>query len=214
LNDAQDDTDEGTAFAKNASSPADVASFFQDNYPRLTTNDTDAINTQYPLMAPLPKHAPYFPSAAAAYGETTFTCVGNYISQTFATMNDPYKVWNYRYNVLQPSNVANGLGVPHVSESPAVFGLGNVHDDINSSYKDLNAEIIPVMMSYWISFVRDLSPNRYKYGPAPHWESFGDGKDGGRRLKLQTNATAMELIPQDQVKRCEFWKELAVTMEQ
>ncbi|TVY83864.1 Lipase [Lachnellula suecica] len=209
-----DDTDEGTAFAVNASSPADTASFFQDNYPHLTTNDTDLINAQYPLMAPLPKHAAYFPSAAAAYGETTFTCVGNYISQTFATINDPYKVWSYRYNVLQPSNVAAGLGVPHVSESPAVFGLGNVNDDVNSSYKTLNAEIIPVLMNYFISFIRDLSPNRYKYTDAPHWENFGDGKDGGRRLKLQTNATAMENIPQDQVQRCEFWRGLAITMEQ
>ncbi|TVY53922.1 Lipase 3 [Lachnellula cervina] len=209
-----DDTDEGTYFATNASTPADVASFFQNNYPRLTSTDTDAINAQYPLLAPLPEHAAYFPSAAAAYGETTFTCVGNYISQTFATMNDPYKVWNYRVNILQPDDVAAGLGVPHTSETPAIFGLGNVNDDVSSSYSNVNAEIIPVVMDYFISFIRDLSPNRYKFASAPHWESFGDGIDGGRRLKLQTNATVMEKIPQDQVKRCEFWRGLALTMEQ
>ncbi|TVY39962.1 Lipase [Lachnellula subtilissima] len=196
-----DDTDEGTYFATNASTPADVASFFQNNYPHLTSNDTDAINAQYPLMDPLPEHAAYFPSAAAAYGETTFTCVGNYISQTFATMNDPYKVWNYRVNILQPEYVAGGLGVPHTSETPAIFGLGNVHDDITSSYSTTNADIIPVVMDYFISFIRELSPNRYKFASAPHWESFGDGSDGGRRLKLQTNATVMEKIPEDQVKR-------------
>jgi len=165
-------------------------------------------------MDALPEHAAYFPSAAAAYGESTFTCAGNYISQTFATMNGPSKVWNYRVNILQPEYVADGLGVPHTSETPAIFGLGNVHDDISSSYSNTNADIIPVVMDYFISFIRELSPNSYKFASAPYWESFGNGTDGGRRLKLQTDATVMEKIPKDQVKRCEFWRGLALTMEQ
>ncbi|KFZ18670.1 hypothetical protein V501_01087 [Pseudogymnoascus sp. VKM F-4519 (FW-2642)] len=37
------DNDEGTYFVPNATSPADVATFFTDNYPHLTTHDTDAI---------------------------------------------------------------------------------------------------------------------------------------------------------------------------
>jgi acetylcholinesterase len=186
----------------------------QNNYPHLTIAETDEINEQYPLMPPLPKHAAYFPSASAAYGEATFTCPGNFIALTFAKTLSPYKVWNYRYNVLQANNVASGLGVPHTFESPAIFGLGNANDNILSSYATYNAEIIPVMMDYWISFVRELTPNRYKYSGAPHWESFGDGKDGGRRIVLQTNETAMEKIPADQLERCEFWRGLAITMEQ
>ena len=186
----------------------------QNNYPHLRTADTDEINQQYPLMPPLPKHAAYFPSASAAYGESTFTCPGNFISLTFANTISPYKVWNYRYNVLQANNVASGIGVPHTFESPAIFGLGNANDNVLSSYATYNAEIIPVVMDYWISFVRELTPNRYKYRGAPHWESFGDGKDGGRRILLQTNETSMEKIPTDQVERCEFWRGLAITMEQ
>lgn len=65
-------------------------------------------------------------------------------------------------------------------------------------------------MNYWISFVRDLSPNRYKYDSAPHWEAYTHEQ---RRILLQTNATAMEKVPQDQLARCEFWKDLAVTLE-
>jgi carboxylesterase type B len=186
----------------------------QNNYPHLTTADTDAINKEYPFMPPLPKHAAYFPSASAAYGEATFTCPGNFISHTFANAPSRSKVWNYRYNVLQANNIASGLGVPHTFESPAIFGLGNANDNILSSYATYNADIIPIVMSYWISFVRELTPNRYKYGSAPHWESFGDGKDGGRRILLQTNGTVMEKIPADQGGRCEFWKGLSVTMEQ
>ena len=71
-----------------------------------------------------------------------------------------------------------------------------------------------VVMNYWISFVRALDPNTYKLASAPNWNSFGTGQDGGRRLRFETNATEMELIPQDQVARCEFWKELAEVMEQ
>jgi acetylcholinesterase len=61
-----------------------------------------------------------------------------------------------------------------------------------------------------------LSPNRYKYPSAPHWESFGDGKDGGGRIVLQSNGTesVMEVVPAAQVQRCAFWRVLAITMEQ
>ena len=215
-----DDDDEGTVFAADASTPSDVATFFTDNYPHLTSAETSAINTEYPLMPPLPLHAAYFPSAAAAYGEATFTCPGLFISNSFATALSPYKVWNYRFNVHSTVLDALGLGVYHTFEIIPIFGVGSVGEtadqDLATGYTTYNADIIPVVMNYWISFVRDLSPNRYKYPSAPHWESFGDGKNGGRRIVLQSNGTTseMEVVPAAQVKRCAFWKGLAVVMEQ
>jgi carboxylesterase type B len=171
-------------------------------------------------MPPLPVHAAYFPSAAAAYGEATFTCPGLFISNSLATALSPYKVWSYRYNVHSAVLDALGLGVYHGSEILPIFGLGNVGDtpdqDLETGYSTYNADIVSVIMNYWISFVRDLSPNRHKYANAPHWESFGDGKNGGRRIVLQSNGTksVMEVVPAAQVQRCAFWKELAVIMEQ
>ncbi|KFY87530.1 hypothetical protein V500_06912 [Pseudogymnoascus sp. VKM F-4518 (FW-2643)] len=213
-----DDTDEGTSFAPNAGSQAEVATFMKNNYPHLTDNDTDAINAQYPLMSPLPGHLAYFPSAAAAYGETTFICAGNFISNSYATYVSPQKVWNYRYNVHSTYYDEAGLGVPHTIETVAVFGVGNVGEsaatDIQTGISTYNNNIVPVVMNYWISFVRALDPNTYKFASAPNWNSFGTGQDGGRRIRFETNATEMELIPQDQVARCEFWKELAGVMEQ
>lgn len=189
-----------------------------NNYPHLNSVDTDAINARYPLMPALPNHAAYFPSAAAAYGEATFTCVGNFISNIYATHVSPSKVWNYRYNIQMDGYIAQGLGVPHTIESEAIFGVGNVNDDANAQaqtgYTTYNAEIIPVVMNYYISFIRHLDPNKYKYMDAPRWENFGRGKNGGNRIMLQTNVTAMEVIPQDQAARCEFWRELAMIMEQ
>jgi acetylcholinesterase len=191
-----------------------VSTFFTNNYPLLTPADTSAINAVYPLLPPLPEHAAYFPSASAAYGEATFTCPGILISLSYTQYAERAQVWNYRYNVLQASNVAAGLGVPHTFESPAIFGLGMANDAVTSSYASYNNEIIPVVMDYWISFVRDLDPNTFKYEGAPVWDSYLSGPQGGSRLKLQTNITAMEVVPQDQNNRCEFWRGLATVMEQ
>lgn len=92
---SRDDTDEGTSFAANASTQAQVSSFLMDNFPQLSTTDTDAINTLYPLQTPAPfaNHAAFFPSAAAAYGETTFICPGLAMS---AAISQYTKSWNYR----------------------------------------------------------------------------------------------------------------------
>jgi len=48
---------------------------------------------------------------------------------------------------------------------------------LSLSYTTYNNGIVPPVMNCWISFVRVLT-NRYKYASAPHWESFGDGRDG------------------------------------
>lgn len=217
-----DVTDEGTVFVSNASSPAEVSSFLKANYPNLSAEQLDMINEAYPLMDPLPQHAAYFPSLAAAYGETTFTCPGNALAGAMARFLGADQVWNYRFNVQDPDNIAAGLGVPHVMESTAIFGPGNA-GGFAQSYLTTNAAIVPVTMMYVISFIRSLNPNTYKLDSAPTWEAWGNighdtwgefGRERGNRLKLQTNATAMEEVPHDQARRCLMWKYLSNTMEQ
>jgi acetylcholinesterase len=203
-----DDTDEGSGFAANASTPADVAVFMVDQYPHLTAADTDAINAKYPLMAPIPCHAPYFPSASAAYGEVTFTCPSIMVLQSYVQYFDPAKTWSYRVNILQANNINSGLGVPHGFETPAIFGPG--YADSPGSFLTYNAAIVPVIMNYWISFIRALNPNPHKFTSAPHWENYSDKQ---RRMVLQTNATAMEQVLSDQLTRCKFWQDLAATLE-
>ncbi|KAG4025610.1 hypothetical protein MFRU_054g00390 [Monilinia fructicola] len=211
-----DVTNEGSVFAPNAASPNDISTFFKNNYPYLSLADTATINNQYPLQPPLPNHAPYFPSASAAYGETTFTCPAIMISIALTYWNNSNQVWHYRYNVQDTNNIASGLGVPHVFELPAIFGPGNTNEG-STSYTTYNKNIVPVVMKYWISFVRSLSPNPGKDASAPHWPTMGTSSAAGgtlRRLVLQTNASVMENIPDDQLARCIFWKGLAVKMEQ
>lgn len=217
--------DEGTVFVTNASSPAEVSAFLKANYPNLNEEQLSVINEAYPLMVPLPRHAAYFPSLAAAYGENTFTCPGNALAGAMARFLSADQVWNYRFNVQDPDNIAAGFGVPHVLESAAIFGPGN-SGGFAQSYLTTNAAIVPVTMMYAISFVRSLDPNTYKLETAPTWEAWGEigrgsslwrggfGHERGNRLKLQTNTTAMEQVPQDQAKRCMLWKHLSDTTQQ
>ena len=210
-----DDTDEGTYFAEDASTQDEVSQFLKNNYPGLTQAQLNRINKAYPLTTPLPEHAAYFPSAAAAYGDSTFTCPGNTMAETMASFYNSDEVWNYRYNVLDPSLLAKGLGVPHTIETTAIFGLGYA-GSVSESYYTMNAAIVPVVMGYWISFVRALDPNTYRYGGAPIWKTWGDLSNStgrGYRLKLQTNDTKMEEVPQQLADRCALWKEMHDAME-
>lgn len=205
-----DDTDEGTAFAINATSPAEVSNFLKNNYPDLTPAQLQRINEAYPLMPPFPKHASYFPSAAAAYGDATFTCPGDKMAEAVAQYVSPQSVWNYRYNVQDPDNLANGVGVPHTFETSAIFGVGYA-GGAAASYSGSNAGIVPIVMDYWLSFVRTLDPNPFKAANAPVWQAWGAGE--GQRLKLQTNDTVMEVVPQETETKCALWMDLAPAME-
>ncbi|RAL03185.1 EstA precursor [Aspergillus ibericus CBS 121593] len=204
-----DDTNEGSGFAYNATSSADVSRFFRNNYPHLSDQQLEKINQAYPLGEPLPRHAAYFSASSAAYGDATFTCPGNLVASSAAKYS-PDAVWNYRVNIIDESNIAGGIGVPHTFELPAIFGAGSTGTlSSGSSYLTYNAGIIPVTMHYFISFVLALNPNTYRYLSAPEWKTWGNGE----RLRLQTNDTAMEVIPEKSLELCVLWQELSEAME-
>jgi acetylcholinesterase len=202
----QNDNNEGSLFAPNASTAAEVEAFLNDNYPHLTTLELNDIMKAYPKMAPLPEHAAWFPSASAAYGDATFICPGIEIAHAAARYGD--KVWNSRFNVQDPANTAAGIGTWHTFDTFAIFGCGYA-GTCDEAYLTINAGIIPMTMDYFLSFVRELDPNVWKSSSAPVWESFGSGQ----RLRLQTNDTAMENLPRDELRRCYLWMSLHGLLE-
>ncbi|KIJ22548.1 hypothetical protein M422DRAFT_152036 [Sphaerobolus stellatus SS14] len=205
-----DDTNDGTIFADNVSTPADVASFLKDQYPQLSDNNTAAINALYPLQTPnpFPSHAPYFASAAGAIGEATFICPGITISTMIAQHT---KSWNYRFNILTSFQIADDIGVSHTSEISFLFGLGNAGpQELPIDQDDLS--YIPIIRAYYTSFVRSLDPNAHPVNGSVFWPQFNPEKT--TRLLLQVNDTRLEDIPLDQKARCEFWKGLAIKLEQ
>ncbi|KAK7941069.1 acetylcholinesterase [Apiospora aurea] len=223
------DNDEGTVFAPNTASPEEIQTFLQNNYRFLEDEEAKNMTELYPLMEALPNHNAWFSSAQMAYGETTFICPAVHVLSAYHTQQEkadperdgngngngnnsasPGGVWGYRYNVADAVNAALGIGVPHLFESFAIFGPNNV-PGAPESYYTYNAPMVPLVMDYWISFVRALDPNPFRSPGAPAWEQWGAGK---RRLLLETGKTAMESTPKEQRARCDAWRELAPVMRQ
>ncbi|KKY34725.1 putative acetylcholinesterase precursor [Diaporthe ampelina] len=235
------DNDEGSYFATNAATPEEMAQFFQNNYPLLTADDAAAIERTYPLMPALPQHNAWFPSASMAYGEATFVCpaislfsaytqaassrggggtstsTNTTAAATAAAAAAAPPLWLYRYNVVDNDNAAAGVGVPHLWESYAVFGPTNLaSNDVPDSYLTYNAPIVPVVMSYFLSFVQTRDPNPLRAPGSPVWESWsapGAGSNGSR-IVLETNNVRMEPVEDDQAARCQFWAGLAPRTQQ
>ncbi|KAH8910697.1 alpha/beta-hydrolase [Coniochaeta sp. PMI_546] len=213
------DTDEGSAFASNAASPDDISSFFQDNYPYLTSNDTQAILAHYPKITPaLPFHNAWFPTNSRAYGEATFICPSLNLLRHITSHTPPAdrrRIFAYRYNVRDNLNLAAGLGVPHIFEAAAVFGPANLPpQDVSASYFTYNAPVVPVVMGYWISFVRALDPSVYRAEGAPVWESWDREGGAGQRLKIELGDTCMESVGDGEAERCGFWEGMGRRMRQ
>ncbi|THZ11207.1 alpha/beta-hydrolase [Aureobasidium pullulans] len=210
-----DATDEGTLFAANAGSPEEVSEFIQANVPSLTEANLTTINQFYPLMAAQqPFHKAHFPSAAAAFGEATFICPGLTISSAVGASN---QVWNYRFDQSSLALRLAGYGVLHAFDTGAIFGpnagpmaglLGIVENGlVFSSFAGENANVVPIMMNYAISFVRTQDPNTYKSGFAPNWQTYN--KDGGKqRIVVRNSGVTYEDVPATQQTRCAFWTDI------
>ncbi|TVY51882.1 putative secreted lipase [Lachnellula cervina] len=195
---------EGTIFGLEANSSAQVRSLLRTNYPELTNGSLSRIEQLYPYDAASQNvhHTPYFASASAAYGEGFFTCPSLDIARLVSGSASSAPVWDYRYNVRDPANVAAGLGVPHTWEIDAVWGPGFAVNAYGSnSYAGADASIVPVVQGYWQSFVRGLNPNAWRAVGSPEWRRFG----GDDWLVIQTNGTRMERRDESEMARCRFW---------
>lgn len=212
------DNNEGSEFATNAATSADMVNFLQNNYPLLSTNDTTDIVAMYPQMPAIAQHAAWFPSASMAYGEATFICPAVTILSAYrlASGNTDTQLWNYRYNVIDNANAAAGLGVPHLWESFAVFGPTNLGGQTApTSYLTYNAEMVPIVMEYFLSFVQTKNPNPLRNAGSPEWSDWGaTGTTNGTRLVLETNNTRVEVVDGAQMERCAFWAGLAPRTQQ
>lgn len=205
------DVDEGVYFAPNASTSTEFLDFMKDNFPNLDEADLQSILAQYPLQPPANAHAAWFPAAAAAYGNAVLNCPGDLMASSLAKFLSD-SVFDYRTNITDSANTAYGLGVPHTFESAAIFGPDNAGPGDNCSYETYNAAIVPVVMDYFVSFVKTLNPNPVKHADAPAWQPWG--RSDGQRVRFETNNTQMETVPKTEVDVCRFWKGLQNDLKQ
>lgn len=115
------------------------------------------------------------------------------------------------YNVADPDQVVQGLGVPHVSELSAIWGPDNTNGAAPASYKTINAAIVPVVQGYWTSFVRSFNPNTHRLPGSPLWKPFSSSQ---RRILFETNNTRMETVTKDQASRCSILHTFSGVLQQ
>ncbi|KAL9095666.1 MAG: hypothetical protein Q9165_002098 [Trypethelium subeluteriae] len=189
------DTNEGTIFTPNTTATiGDSDNFLKDQFPALTLQQLAKINSLYP---------------SNAYGEIRYICPGIYISKKYNELNIP--IWNYHWDVVDPAQGEEGLGVPHTIEVNAIWGPNNTNGAAPASYNTTNAAIVPVAQGYWTSFVRAHNPNTHRFQGTPHWDQYGTNE---ARIHFVTNATAIETVPEDQRSRCSYLSSIGVDLQQ
>ena len=206
---------EGTVFTPpKTKSSKSFLSFITDQYPNFSTSQADNLVDTYPMEPAISSYGPWFPSAARAYGEATFICPTNNILDALSnsSSNSPNApLYSYRYNVNTNDGAREGLGVTHASEAPAVFGPDMMTRPAPDTYYTQNADIVPLVMSYWLSFVRTLDPNVHRLDEAPEWGVWGRNHS---RMVLETRNSSMETVGKSELERCEFWKGMGTTINQ
>ncbi|KAK3670489.1 hypothetical protein LTR78_009593 [Recurvomyces mirabilis] len=214
---AGDDTNEGTIFApRNAGNISDSDVFMQANFPSFTLAQLRMWNELYPVNETVqyPNSGRYWRQVSNGYGEVRYICPGIFISGVFANMslNDN---WNYRWNVIDPTADAQGLGVTHTVEVNAIWGPNNTGGGAPSSYYSggVNYPIVSVVQGYWTSFIRSYNPNTHRVSGSPEWEAWTTDNEY-QRLMFQTNNTQMEAVPEDQAARCAYFASIGVSLKQ
>lgn len=209
-----DDANGGTIFTpKNTTTLAQSNQYILDSYPFLTLEQLGGINEMYPNPnKTCPGIGCYWRQVSNVYQEVRYTCPALYIteSQTRFGVNNSYA---YLWNVEDPAQVAQGLGVPHTVEFNALLGSDYAKAPPDS-YKpgQVNGGITPLMQHYWLNFIKTYSPNGKNScnSKEVRWLPWSKSQ---ARLIFQTGATA-EMVKLDDGlrKRCDFWFEHGVSM--
>ncbi|KAI1346036.1 vacuolar triacylglycerol lipase [Xylaria sp. FL0043] len=206
-----DDTNEGTIFTPQSASTIGASdSFLKSQFPYLTLEQLGKINSLYPNQdnASCPSAGCYWQQVSAVYGDMRYTCPGLFISSVMP------KSYSYRYNVEDPTQVAQGLGVPHTVEVNAIFGPDNVPGAPASYFPGgVNAAVVPVIQAYWTSFIRSFDPNKYRLNGSAHWDVWKDSKQD--RLLFETGGkTKMEVVDDAMQAKCNYFHSIGAAVRQ
>lgn len=212
-----DDTNGGTQFtSQDTSTIAESDIFLRDQFPYVTLEQFATINSLYPNPNhTCPNLGCYWRQVSNAYGEMRYMCPGLYISNMYTKLGVPQS-WAYRWNVEDPDQIAEGLGVPHTVEINAIWGPENTNGAAPLSYypNGTNAHAVPVIQGYWTSFIRTYNPNTYRLNGSAEWVRWDSTKQG--RLLFNTGGvTRMEnLAGSDLIKRCDYWYDIGLDIHQ
>lgn len=216
-----DDTNGGTIFAPRSTATLQESDVFIHNqFPYLGLDHLVEVNDLYPNgnNASCPAQGCYWRQASDAYGDMRFMCPAMFAASMAAQYGGggpaQQRTWAYRYDVEDPDQMADGLGVPHTVEVHAVFGPENTGGG-PASYRPggLNAHIVPVVQAYWTSFIRTFDPNAHRLDGAAEWQTWNG--TGQRRLLFQTGGnTEMEVVSEESRRRCKYLSDIGAAIKQ
>ncbi|KAI1459741.1 alpha/beta-hydrolase [Annulohypoxylon moriforme] len=211
-----DDTNGGTVFTpQDTSTLAASNQFIQQQFPNITQQQLEKIDEMYPNPNDTcPNTGCYWRQVSNVYGDMRYMCPTLYISSAM-TKYGVSSAYSYRYNVEDPMQVAEGLGVPHTVELSAIWGPQNTNGSPPKSYvsNGTNIEVIPVIQAYWTSFIRTFDPNTFKDPSSATWEKWDASKEN--RLLFETGGvTTMENVDDDTKAHCQYFASIGVDIQQ
>lgn len=202
--------DEGTKWnaPETLDTPTDALQWVVDKDPSLSNSSKSIINNVYIKRSQptFPGKGRYWQHAAVAISEIGATCMTRNIQDYLA--RDGVPTYNYNYDVLDPSDEETGYGAWHTVNAYAWWGNNRTDGGAPPSYFTTNQPIIPLVRSYWNSFVRNLDPNTDRLRGAAEWKPF-TGAQLRERLFIQTNNTKMERMSPAQSLRCDVVRPLS-----
>ena len=206
---------EGTIFTPQANTTDEVDEFMKTQYPDLTDSNLAEANALYssvPQTFPgvTIAESPLYYRTAMMYGDTGYACPTLNLASELGAAG--VKIYLFRDNIVDPVELAAGFIVPHTWEVQAVWGPEYATSYValpgSTSYEagGSNHKIVSQMQKYWTDFALTSGhlPVNEDSG-SPKWETYGCR----RRLRLQTNATAMEAVQAYEHARCSFWKDMS-----
>jgi carboxylesterase type B len=220
-----DDTNAGTIFTpRGTSSLSQSNTFLHNQFPYLTPEQLERISQLYPNEGPdFPNAGTWWRQVSNAYGDIRYMCPTLWISSTLARYGLKGN-WNYRYNVEDPEQMQRGLGVPHTAEISAIWGPENTNGAAPASYQKgkLNEWIVPMIQSYWVSFIRTLDPNSLRAKGSPRWDEFmltaeqndTGSADWSRMLFDTAKTTGVENVGISVRTRCQYLNSIGLAIRQ
>lgn len=199
--------DEGTKWnaPETLNTPADALQWIVEKDPSLSNSSINIVRDVYikPSQPTFPGKGQYWQHAAVAVSEIGATCMTRSIQNSLA--RDGVPTYNYNYDVLDPSDEEVGYGAWHTVNVYAWWGNNRTDGGAPQSYFTTNKPVIPLVRSYWNSFIRNLDPNTDRIKGAQEWAPYG-GSESRERLFIQTNNTKLERMSAAQALRCDVMR--------
>ncbi|ODH39832.1 hypothetical protein ACO22_01775 [Paracoccidioides brasiliensis] len=211
------DTNEGTVFIpKETKSFKESDDFLKNQFPALQQKHLDKIHKLFPKTNDdFPNSGPYWRQASNAYGNMRYNCPALALSLASSTWGNHEKAWHFHYDVDDPPSTKSGVGVGHTADLPAIWGPAHGYGPQSYMRGGVNAPIVPLMQSYWTSFIRSYDPNTHRAKGSPKWGTVLN-KKGDRvlhNLYVKTGKTETRVIDKGQLTKCEYLIKVGVELK-